>query len=49
MNKKVAGSRIVLVDDVITTGSHCHGLCDSIKTAGAVEVTALSLLRVVRE
>ena len=49
MNKKVAGSRIVLVDDVITTGAIVTACATALKTAGAVEVTALSLLRVVRE
>lgn len=45
---QVANRRIVLLDDVITTGATVTACAEALRTAGAVEVTALSLLRVLR-
>ena len=45
---KVANRRIVLVDDVITTGATVAACSEALTQAGAAEVTAISLLRVIR-
>jgi len=45
---QIANRRIVLLDDVITTGATVTACAEALQIAGAVEVTAISLLRVLR-
>ncbi len=45
----VAGRRVILLDDVITTGATVTACAVALRDAGAAQVTAVSLLRVVRE
>ena len=46
---RVAGKRIVLVDDVLTTGATLSGCTRALKKGGAARVDVLVLARVVRE
>lgn len=48
VQRKVAKRRIVLVDDVITTGATVMACSEALTSAGAAEVTAISLLQVLR-
>lgn len=45
----VDGARVLLLDDVITTGATVTACSTALREAGAKQVTAVSLLRVVRE
>ena len=44
--KQVAGKRVLLIDDVFTTGATLRAGAEALKTAGALHVTALTLARV---
>ncbi|MDQ2843102.1 MAG: hypothetical protein M3Y72_19090 [Acidobacteriota bacterium] len=45
---QIAGRRILLVDDVFTTGSTLRAASEALKSAGAVHVSVLTLARVDR-
>jgi ComF family protein len=44
----IRGRRLLLVDDVFTTGATVNACCRALRRAGAAEVTVLTLARVVR-
>jgi ComF family protein len=46
--QRIAGRRVLLVDDVITTGATAEACARALKRAGAVKVHVLALARVVR-
>ena len=46
--EEVRGRRLLLVDDVFTTGATVNACCRALRRAGAAEVTVLTLARVVR-
>lgn len=43
---QIAGKRILLIDDVFTTGATLRSAAEALKAAGASQVTALTLARV---
>jgi ComF family protein len=45
--ERLRGKRVLLVDDVLTTGSTLHTAAHALKSAGVEHVTALTLARVV--
>ena len=45
----VAGARVLLVDDVFTTGATAGACARALHAAGAASVDVLTLARVVRE
>lgn len=45
---KAAGKRVLLVDDVLTTGATLHAAAQALRQAGAQEVVAVVLARAVR-
>ncbi len=46
--QEVEGRRILLIDDVLTTGATLSGCARVLRRAGAAQVDALVLARVVR-
>jgi len=44
--EQVAGKRVLLIDDVFTTGATLRAAAQALKAAGALHVTALTLARV---
>ena len=44
--EQVAGRRVLLIDDVLTTGASLRAAAEALKAAGALHVTALTLARV---
>ena len=47
-SQSVKGRRVLLVDDVITTGATAEACARALKRAGAAEVHVLALARVVK-
>jgi len=46
--ERVRGRRILLVDDVLTTGATAEACARALKRAGAADITVLTLARVVK-
>lgn len=46
---EISGKNILLIDDVLTTGSTLRAASAALKAAGAAQVTTLTLARVVRQ
>ena len=46
--RKIAGASVLLIDDVLTTGSTTNEVADTLLDAGAAQVNVLTIARVIR-
>ena len=48
-DKDLTGKRVVLVDDVLTTGASLNALADAVSKKGAIEISAWVVARTIRK